>query len=113
MSSYITFLELLVKANDMEAAYKRMLKGKDLKKSGEQVKKYIKQYGRMHYNPIYENSRYYEKGGTKVQSVAYYIFPFVTQGPLRNIDNLISLYKFFFVPSKVVVTTEYSYESGK
>lgn len=110
MSTYIKFLELLSQAPNPEETFKRMLKGKDLKKSGEQVKQYIKKYGRLCRNPIYENSIYYDKTGTRVQFLTYYVFPFVTAGPLRNIHGLIKLYKFFFEPVKVVIQTQYAYE---
>lgn len=38
MSTYIKFLEILSQAPNTEDTFKRMLKGKNLKKAGEQVK---------------------------------------------------------------------------
>jgi len=110
MSTYIKFLELLSQAQNPEETFKRMLKGKDLKKSGEQVKQYIKKYGRLCSNPIYENSIYYDKTGPRVQFLTYYAFPFATSIPLRNVHGLIKIYKFFFEPVKVTINTLYAYE---
>ncbi len=110
MSTYIKFLELLVQSTDMHDAFKKMLKGKDFKKSGEQVKKYIEKYGRLCSNPIYERDFYYDKTGPKVQFITYYVFPFVTSGPLRHVPNLVKLYKFFFLPETVVLNVKFAYE---
>ena len=110
MGTYVRFCELLVEAPDIDAKFKQLLVGKDLKKAGETVKKYMEKNCRRHTNPVYEGSVRYDKNGPRVQSMTYYSFPAVSSGPLRKIDNLIKLYKYLFVPAKVVLTTEYAYE---
>lgn len=110
MSSYARFLELLAAAPDIKKAFKEMLKGRDLKAAAEEVKQYMKTYGRLCSNPLRADSSFYDKTKPGLQFVAYYIFPAIHSPALCKVDNLIKLYNFFFVAEKVAV--KYAYEDG-
>ena len=101
MATYIKFLEDMAASEDIKTFWDSRVSPNDRKPAAAAIKQFIEQHGQFVPRTITMEAKWLD---------CYYRFPTMSlskESPLRNSNNLVKLYKFFFSPITVVEVYDY------
>ena len=112
MSSYISFLERLVKLYPIVGIKQRweaLIKEKDRSKAAKEIKDFIIKNGRIGYT---HKRKVFDKDlndFVEIPAKTWYYFPFV-QSKVLNTERLMIIYDFFFIPRNLKLTGTFEFD---